>query len=355
MEIDYDKFRKNSKDPIPLRKELILSAQQLGIKATARKFNTTVKTVRKWLRRWEEDKANGLQDRSKRPKKSPNKLMPYWYFKIQDICQTAQNDNKRINAVMIKNKYKIPYSAKTVAKYMREFGCMPLKRSTREIKRDMRAIKKKYRAFEKIQIDIKYLNDIPEFYFVYKYFKLPKYQITARCIRTGALFFAYTYEKSTTSTAIFILKLYEHLRKFEVDLTKCHIQTDNGTEFTSVWNSLKTTLFTKIIKNYFNSKHKTIPPGAKTYQSDVESSHRLIEDEFYALEYFYGFKDFLDKAYKYQKYFNFERMNNYKGGSPIQLLNEADETIDIKVLDFKPLIVDNYLKENLKFFKVIAS
>ena len=114
-------------------------------------------------------------------------------------------------------------------------------------------------------------------------------------------------------------------------------------------------MFTKIIKNYFNSKHKTIPPGAKTYQSDVESSLMLIEDEFYALEYFYGFKDFMDKAYKYQKYFNFERLNNYKGGSPVQLLNEADETIDIKVLDFKPLIVDNYLKENLKFFKVIAS
>ena len=105
----------------------------------------------------------------------------------------------------------------------------------------------------------------------------------------------------------------------------------------------------------FLRQDKTIPPGAKTYQSDVESSHRVIEDEFYALEYFYGFKDFIDKAYKYQKYFNFERMNNYKGGSPVQLLNEADETIDIGVLDFKPLIVDNYLKENLKFFKVIAS
>ncbi|MEL3903574.1 MAG: hypothetical protein P1P63_00420 [Treponemataceae bacterium] len=51
MEINYDKFRKNSKGPIPLRKELVLSAQQLGIKATARKFNTTAKTVRKWLRR----------------------------------------------------------------------------------------------------------------------------------------------------------------------------------------------------------------------------------------------------------------------------------------------------------------
>ena len=34
----------------------------------------------------------------------------------------------------------------------------------REKKRDMREIKSKYRAFEKIQVDIKYLDDIPEFY-----------------------------------------------------------------------------------------------------------------------------------------------------------------------------------------------
>ena len=28
----------------------------------------------------------------------------------------------------------------------------------------MREVKNKYRAFEKIQVDIKYLDDIPEFY-----------------------------------------------------------------------------------------------------------------------------------------------------------------------------------------------
>ena len=122
-----------------------------------------------------------------------------------------------------------------------------------------------------------------------------------------------------------------------------------------IFCTLKKTWYPPTFQKSFLRQDKTIPPGAKTYQSDVESSHRLIEDEFYALESFYGFNDFWDKAYKHQKYFNFERLNNYKGSSPVQLLNEADETIDIKVLDFKPLIVDNYLKENLKFFKVIAS
>ena len=68
----------------------------------------------------------------------------------------------------------------------------------------MREIKSKYRAFEKIQVDIKYLDDIPEFYHDFMQFLLPKYQITACCIRTGALFIGYTPQHSTTGTAIFI-------------------------------------------------------------------------------------------------------------------------------------------------------
>ena len=48
--------------------------------------------------------------------------------------------------------------------------------------------------------------------------------------------------------------------------------------------------------------------------------------------YFYSLNDFTDKAYKYQKYFTFEQMNNYNGGTPVRLLNDADKTIDIKRL-----------------------
>ena len=103
----------------------------------------------------------------------------------------------------------------------------------------MREIKSKYRAFEKIQVDIKYLDDIPEFYHDFMQFHLPKYQITARCIRTGALFIGYTQQHSTTSTAIFIYRLLAHLKRYGVKPSEITIQTDNGTEFTAPWNSLK--------------------------------------------------------------------------------------------------------------------
>ena len=218
-----------------------------------------------------------------------------------------------------------------------------------------REVKTKYRAFEKIQVDIKYLNDIPEFYHDFMRFHLSKYQITARCIRTGALFIGYTREHSSTSTAIFIYRLLAHLKRYGISPTEITIQTDNGTEFVAPWNSLKKTLFTKIIELSFTSTHKTIPIAAKTYQSDVESSHRLIEDEFYTCRYFSGAQDFLKKAHQYQNYFNFKRFNTYKKGSPVQLLQNADAQIDPGVLDFKPVLVDKFYNLYKNEFRLLAS
>ncbi|MCM8796640.1 MAG: hypothetical protein NC923_01965 [Candidatus Omnitrophica bacterium] len=45
--------------------------------------------------------------------------------------------------------------------------------------------------------------------------------------------------------------------------------------------------------------HTLIPPGRKTYNSDVETFHKLIEDEFYRIEAPTSLDDFLAKAYAY--------------------------------------------------------
>jgi len=57
--------------------------------------------------------------------------------------------------------------------------------------------------------------------------------------------------------------------------------------------------------------------------ADVESSHRLIEDEFYCIESFSSVKDFLVKASSYQFYFNFLRKNSYKKfKTPLDILKD---------------------------------
>jgi transposase len=351
----YYELYRNSKDPVQYRAEIVREAQKHGIKRTARKFKTTPKTVRKWIRRFEEEKKPGLHDRSRRPKRSPNQMSRYWYFKVQDVCKEAQRKNKRITAVRIQRKYTVPYSTNTILKVMRETGFLPQKRRKYQRKRDLREIKRQMKVFEKIQVDIKYLDDIPEFYGTYRVFHLPRYQITARCVRTGALFFSYAMEKSSTNTTMFILLLAEHLRRHGVYIADIVFQTDNGTEFTTPWNSLETSAFTNAIERVINAKHILIPPGAKTWQSDVETSHRLIEDEFYACEEFFSRVNFMKQAATYQRYFNSERYNSYKEGTPLQLLTSLAPEINQDVLFFKPVVIDKFYRRFKHVFKSLAA
>ncbi len=55
--MDYYTLYKNSKAPFVIRKEMIVYALEHGNKATARKFETIVKTVRKWRKRWDAKKV----------------------------------------------------------------------------------------------------------------------------------------------------------------------------------------------------------------------------------------------------------------------------------------------------------
>ncbi len=352
----YYQLYKNNKAPVPYRIEMIQYAAQYGNKKAAKEFQTSVKTIRKWKRRFEQGKKPALKDQSRRPKKSPDQMIPYWRFKINDICQTAKKKNKRINAALIQRKYKIPYSTNTILKIMRETGFLPQKRRKAQRKRDLREIKQNLKPFEKIQVDIKYLDDIPEFYPFYLRYRIPKYQITARDVRTGALFYSYAMEKSSTNTSLFLLRLGEHLKAHGIQLNQIIIQTDNGSEFTTPWNSIKDSAFTKVVKYLWQSKHKKIPPGAKTWQSDVETSHRLIEDEFYAFEEFNTTRHFYGKAAQYQKWFNLERYNSYKKGTPLQILKQAyGEDFDPKILVFKPILIDIIYRQYKNLIRALAA
>ena len=83
-----------------LRKELINYAIGYGNKKAAQQFQTTVKTVRKWRKRWQEKKGAGLKDLSKKPEKSPRIMKKHWQFKIKAIAEKATADNKRINGTV---------------------------------------------------------------------------------------------------------------------------------------------------------------------------------------------------------------------------------------------------------------
>jgi hypothetical protein len=74
--IPYYTMRQQSKDPKYIRLEMVRWAKERGIKPTARYFATTVKTVRKWLRRWQPGTLQGLEEKSRAPKNPRQRIHP---------------------------------------------------------------------------------------------------------------------------------------------------------------------------------------------------------------------------------------------------------------------------------------
>jgi len=346
MQNEVSKFSeliRKSKDPQSCRYFLVKYSLEHGIKETIRYFSTTRKTVRLWLKRYSDFGYEGLLSQSKRPKSSPKRMNSEAERLLKEELNSVRKNKKRLIISQVQFRLNLPYSLVTLRKKSREWGFSKSFTKKRERKRNLTEMKAKYKPFEKIQVDVKYLDDIPEFYNDYKECNLPRYQITARCIRTGALFFSYCYEKSITNTTIFQRLLLDHLNSFGVVPRK--IQTDNGSEFTTNRKSNKISLFTKELIEKRKIEHGLIPPGAKTWQSDVETSHRLIEDEFYSQETFSGKKSFLEKSYNYLKQFNYNRFNSYKNGTPLQIMKTADSKLNSEILNFRPVITDHLLRD----------
>jgi hypothetical protein len=107
--------------------------------------------------------------------------------------------------------------------------------------------------------------------------------------------------RSASASAVFAWRIQQHLDRYGVSLRDLVWQTDNGGEFKGDFS-----------KTLGDSQRVRIPPAAHTYQSDVETVHRLEEDEFFDLEDFSSRGDFLAKAHTYQLYFNLVRPNSRK-------------------------------------------
>jgi len=72
------------------------------------------------------------------------------------------------------------------------------------------------------------------------------------------------------------------------------------------------------------SDHRYIPPKRYTWQSDVETVHRLVEDEFFDREIFHSPAEFWAKTTTYWHYFNLARPNRGKEWqTPLQIIERS--------------------------------
>ena len=326
---DLVREMKKSLQPSPA---LGRECQARGIKPTARLFATTVPTVRKWLRRYQQQGPSGLLARSRARHRQPQKTPASREAQLLELRKTLPTFGSR----RLIREFDLPISHGALERIWREHGLMKKRRRKYQRKQDLAHIKAQWALFQQISADTKDLDDIPRYWAQAQRLKLPVVQYTAREVRSGLLFWAFAEKRSASASAVFASRIQQHLHRYGVSLRDLVWQTDNGGEFKGDFP-----------KALGDSQHVRIPPAAHTYQSDVETVHRLEEDEFFDLEDFSSRGDFLAKVHTYQLYFNLARPNSHKQNqTPWQIIERLAPRSPLELCLLPPVFLDYYLNDS---------
>jgi transposase len=332
MAAAYFDLIREMKDAYNHRLRLVESAQQRGIKPTARLFATTVPTVRKWLRRYRQKGPSGLLARSRARHRQPHKTPPQREAELVELRKTLPTFGAR----RLIREFELRIGHHALERIWREHGLLQKRRRKYQRKQDLAHIKARWALFQQISADTKDLDDIPRYWQQARRFRLPVIQYTAREVRSGLLFWAFAQRRSAAASAVFASRIQRHLDRYGVCLRDLVWQTDNGGEFKGPFPQA-----------LGDSQHVRIPPSAHTYQSDVETVHRLEEDEFFDLEDFAGRGDFLAKALTYQLYFNLARPNSHKENqTPWQIIERLAPRSPLDLCLLPPVFLDYYLNDS---------
>jgi len=313
-----------------------------GSKAAARAFRTTVRTVRKW-RRYETQGLQGLQELSRAPHSCPHKIVG----ELAPRVVALRRQLPTFGARRLQREWKLPLGHTAIERILREHGLLRPRRRKYRKKRDLAALKETWALFQQISADTKDLDDIPHYWPQMQARGLPAVQYTAREVRSGLQFLAYASQRCAQASTLFAQRIQTHLQRCGVNLRDVTWQTRRltGGEFIGELQPDGSRSHFPAAVTFFGSQHERIPPAAHTYQSDVETVHRLIEDEFFDLETFSSRADFLAKVSLYQLYFNLARPNSHKRGlTPWQIIQQLAPRLPLDICLLPPVILDYRLE-----------
>jgi len=312
-----------------LHQKLVAFTRRNGIKAAAREFGCSRNTVRKWRRRYQPGKPSSLAEASRRPKHCPHQTSCGLEGQIVKLRRQTG-----FGAERLQHEFHLPCSHNAIARILRQHQLTRPRKKKHVTKKQLRCVKRHWKLFSQLSTDTKYLQDIPAYWLPMTRLKLPRFQYTAREPVSGACFTGYADELAKTYAVFLAEQLSVHLAGHGVDLSQVTWQTDNGCEFleSQEQRGLPSTV------RALGSDHRYIPPKRYTWQSDVETVHRLVEDEFFDRESFSSPADFWNKITTFWYYFNLVRPNRGKEWqSPLQILKATAPALAGAVLDWIPL------------------
>jgi transposase len=301
-----------------VRKSIVLEALEKGIKPTARRFSMSKNTIRTWIRRFQSEGNDGLMDRRSGPKNIPHKTSKEEEEHIMEL-------RKRVacyGARRLKHEFQLKPSIGAIQRVLHSRGMTSKKKRRYQKKNDLRAIKAaRYKALEKMEMDVKYLTDIPPYWEMMEKFRLPRFQYTVRDVKSGMLFLGFADEVSVLNAETMLRHVLGTIAPYFPG--NMIIQTDNGVEFSGTTRRHENNHFRNAV-NSFGAEHIYIPPGHCNANADVETIHATIEEEFYNLIQCGSRMDFLKKAESYRLFYNLQRLNYSKGAKTPWLITQQD-------------------------------
>lgn len=130
-------------DKYDLRLRIVTHALREGVKPTARLFDTTPKTVRKWLKRYQQERLAGLNELPRIPLHCPHKTSSALARKIVDIRKQFPFKGSR----RLKREHNLTCSHEAVRRILNEYDLIRKRRKKHKRKRDLSDIKKKWPLF----------------------------------------------------------------------------------------------------------------------------------------------------------------------------------------------------------------
>ena len=339
-QVRYYDLMKDMATKFNLRLEIVLCAREHGLSEAARRYQTTRKTVRKWLGRYDTQGLDGLKDQKRTPKNIPHKMDKNTELKVIAIRKKLHTFGARF----LKDRLGISYSHTAIHRVIKQNGLAGRRMRRWRKRKNLSALKKTLAFFEKSQIDTKDLSDILNYWPLMRRLGLPRYEYALRELSIGASFFAYADENTTTNASKFADYVALHLKRHGIKTAQITCQSDNGSEYIGSVNKKtnRKSAFEKVLLRH-KINHGRIPPRCSWLQGDVETFNRIVENEFFDIESFGSMNDFLGKAYTYQLYFNHTRKNRYRENkSPLDILQERFPNVDEDVLNLPPIHLDSW-------------
>ena len=289
------------------RLAIIRHAQEVtgNVSLTCRYFGITRQAFYIWLRRYEEHGLEGLRDRSRRPRTSPNATKPEVVGKIVYLRQHYHFGPHKI-AMYLKRYHDIEVSPSGVWRILKRLDMSRLPASQR-YKRHV----DRWKRYEKplpghrVQVDVKFIAPL-------KGSRKKHYQFTAidDCSRIRVL---RIYDRLNQQTAIRFLDYVLEKLPFKVEV----IQTDNGVEFGSQFHY-------HVLDRGIG--HVYIKPATPRLNGKVERSHRIDAEEFYRMLDGVVIDDtglFNVRLKEWEDFYNFHRPHGALGGqTPYERLRE---------------------------------